>query len=327
MPAQREPRRSSARSASGPRPRSTRTTSRPRSPSRRTAVGPARPSATGLTTPSHASRDRSVLARLAVMSTEQRLALVTGATGYIGGRLVPELLAAGFRVRCLARAPAQAARPPVVRPGRGGRGRRAAPRDALTGRLDGVDVAYYLVHSLGSGAAVRAHGTGTTAPDVRAAPPGPPGVGRIVYLGGLVTPGTRTSRAHLRLPARGRRDPPAPPACRSTVLRAAMIIGSGSASFEMLRYLTERLPVMITPRWVATRDPADRHPGRAALPGRGARPAGRASAAVFDIGGPDVADLPRDDAAATPSSPACRAPDRAAAGADAVAVEPLGRAS
>ena len=92
---------------------------------------------------------------------------------------------------------------------------------------------------------------------------------------------------HLAVPARGRtrarrRRLPV------TVFRAAMIIGSGSASFEILRYLAERLPVMITPRWVAHRVPADRHPQRAALPGARASSVPETTGRTLEIGGPDV---------------------------------------
>jgi uncharacterized protein YbjT (DUF2867 family) len=178
----------------------------------------------------------------------ERLALVTGATGYIGGRLVPELLAAGFRVRVMARQPRNLAdrqwhnQVEVVA---GDAGASAS----LAGALAGVDVAYYLIHSLGTGSGFealdRAHARNFAAA-ARSA-----GVARVVYLGGLY-PDAETLSPHLQsrkevgeiLAASG---------VPTTVLRAAVIIGSGSASFEMLRYLTERLPVMLTPRWVDTR--------------------------------------------------------------------------
>ena len=211
-----------------------------------------------------------------------RLALVTGATGYIGGRLVPELLAAGFRVRCLARSPQKLrdqpwhARVEVVQ------GDASSVED-VTKAADGADVAYYLVHSLGTGkqferrdrATARAFAHGSRAAGVR----------RIVYLGGLYPEGEDLS-PHLdsrREVGEILLDSGQPTA----VLRAAMIIGSGSASFEMLRYITERLPVMITPRWVRTRiQPiAVRDVLRylvlaADLPPEVSR--------GFDIGGPDV---------------------------------------
>jgi uncharacterized protein YbjT (DUF2867 family)/uncharacterized protein YndB with AHSA1/START domain len=174
--------------------------------------------------------------------------LVTGATGYIGGRLVPHLLAAGHQVRCLARDPARLALHPwrseveVV-------AGDVLERESLTAALDGCDAAYYLVHSMDGGGDfdVRDRRAAETFRDAAAAT----GLGRIVYLGGLGAAGDSLSK-HLRsrqevgaILASG----PTP----VTELRAAVIIGSGSVSFEMLRYLTEVLPVMTTPTWVQTR--------------------------------------------------------------------------
>jgi uncharacterized protein YbjT (DUF2867 family) len=174
--------------------------------------------------------------------------LVTGATGYIGGRLVPELLDAGFRVRCMSRSPERLRDYPWA-----SRVERveadATDPEASRRALDGIEVAYYLIHALGSGRrfeeadrrAARTFAAAAAAANVR----------RIVYLGGLAPGGVALS-PHLR--SRGEvgqilLDSPVP----ATVLRAAVILGSGSASFEMLRYLTERLPVMVTPRWVHSR--------------------------------------------------------------------------
>jgi uncharacterized protein YbjT (DUF2867 family) len=215
---------------------------------------------------------------------DRGLCLVTGATGYIGGRLVPELLDAGYRVRCLARSPERLRAQPWV-------GRvevvRADVSDASAVRkaLDGVSVAYYLVHALGVGpdfAERDRRAARTFAEAARGA-----GVGRIVYLGGLGPAGGGEDLSeHLRsraevgsiLLASG---------VPTAVLRAAVVIGSGSASFEMMRYLTERLPMMITPRWVRTRtqpiavrDVLWYLVGCAALPPAVNR--------TFDIGGPDV---------------------------------------
>jgi uncharacterized protein YbjT (DUF2867 family) len=216
------------------------------------------------------------------MSTEQRLALVTGASGYIGGRLVPELLAAGFRVRCLARSPAALRDRPwhdhvEILQG------DASEIDDVTKAGQDVDVAYYLVHSLDTGRRFERRDRDTARAFARGATAA--GVGRIVYLGGLY-PDHEDLSPHLdsrREVGEILLDGGVP----AVVLRAAMIIGSGSASFEMLRYITERLPLMVTPRWVrsriqpiAVRDVL-RYLVRAAdLPAdlnRG-----------FDIGGPDV---------------------------------------
>jgi uncharacterized protein YbjT (DUF2867 family) len=209
--------------------------------------------------------------------------LVTGASGYIGGRLVPELLAAGYRVRCMARDPGKLG----DRPWSGDV--EIAVADALDGTavrraVEGIDVAYYLIHSLGTGASFEQRdrdAAGIFAAAARSA-----GVKRIVYLGGIVTGSADGLSPHLRSRAEvgeillGGGVPTA-------ALQAAVIIGSGSASFEMLRYLTERLPAMITPKWVETRiQPIAVHDvlrylvGCAALPSHVSR--------RFDIGGPDI---------------------------------------
>ncbi|MFG2944040.1 SDR family oxidoreductase [Streptomyces adustus] len=211
--------------------------------------------------------------------------LVTGATGYIGGRLVPELLDAGHRVRCLARSPERLRDHPwagdteVVR---GDVTDAASVADALRD----IDVAYYLVHALGSGKdfertdreAARVFGE-----QARAA-----GVRRIVFLGALAparVPEHELS-PHLRSRAEVGRILLAS-GVPTTVLRAAVILGSGSASFEMLRYLTERLPVMVTPSWVHTRiQPVAVRDVLRVLVGSARMPADVCRA--FDIGGPDV---------------------------------------
>ena len=175
--------------------------------------------------------------------------LVTGATGYIGGRLVPALLAAGHSVRCLARDTAR-----------------------LEGRFDGAeivqgdlfdeasvdaalrdcDVAYYLVHSMSDdrrdfaqrdreGAQIFGHAAAAA------------GTKRVIYLGGLGKDGTgkklsRHLRSRHEVGEQLRRGGVA-----VTEFRAAIIVGAGSVSFEMIRDLTERLPVMVAPKWVRTR--------------------------------------------------------------------------
>lgn len=174
--------------------------------------------------------------------------LVTGASGYIGGRLVPELLAAGHRVRCLARSPEKLRDHPWRADVSVVRGDVLSP-ETLAPALADVDVAYYLVHSMGGGADFARRdeeGARNFAAAAHAA-----GVRRIVYLGGLVPRGERLS-PHLRSRAQVGDILLASPV-PTAVLRAAVILGSGSASFEMLRHLTERLPVMTTPRWVTTR--------------------------------------------------------------------------
>ncbi len=173
--------------------------------------------------------------------------LVTGATGYIGGRLVPRLVAAGHQVRCLTRSPRRLTDVPWASDVEVVAGDLADPQ-TLPAALDGVRTAYYLVHSLGHGdfAAEDRRAAGNFAAAARAA-----GVRRIIYLGGPA-PSPRRSSPHLRS-----RDEVARILLESgvptVVLRASIIVGSGSTSFEMLRYLTERLPAMVTPRWVSNR--------------------------------------------------------------------------
>jgi uncharacterized protein YbjT (DUF2867 family) len=176
--------------------------------------------------------------------------LVTGATGYIGGRLVPRLLSRGERVRCLARDRLKLAGRPWAGDPRVEivEGDASLPAD-LERALAGCGAAYYLIHSMiAAGAAYAAHDRALArgfAVGAAAA-----GVERIIYLGGLGETGDHlsehlSSRREVEQALASTRVP-------VTVLRAAMIIGSGSASFEMLRYLVERLPVMVTPRWVTT---------------------------------------------------------------------------
>ncbi|MFE7717761.1 SDR family oxidoreductase [Nocardia rhizosphaerihabitans] len=204
-----------------------------------------------------------------------------GATGYLGGRLVPDLLDAGHTVRVLARDPGkltEAAWRDRVEVVRGDVTRVEDVRAAL----DGQEVLYYLVHSL---ARADFENVDREAASLVAAESDRAGLTRLVYLGGITPTGQKLSR-HLASRAEVgeillRAPTPA------VVLRAAVIIGSGSASFEMLRYLTERLPVMVTPRWVrsriqpiAVRDVLHYLVRAADLPGR--------VNDAFDIGGPDV---------------------------------------
>ena len=170
--------------------------------------------------------------------------LLTGASGYIGGRLVKALEEAGYALRCMARKPA------FVRP------RVAADtevveadclqRDSLASAMQKIDTAYYLVHSMGSSGSfededrVAARNFADAAKEA--------GVRRIIYLGGL-----GSSTAQLSPHLRSRQE--VAEILRSTgvpviELRASIVIGSGSLSFEMIRALVQRLPVMICPRWV-----------------------------------------------------------------------------
>lgn len=179
-----------------------------------------------------------------------QLVLVSGATGYIGGRLVPELLRAGHRVRVLARTPAKLAGEPWLGEIEVFQG-DVADGVAVARAMTGVSAAYYLVHSMGSAGDFAAHDREAAAV-FRAAADATVGLEQIVYLGGLGDEHDAELSPHLssrhevgRVLAAG--------TVPVTELRAAVIIGSGSASFEMLRNLTDVLPVMITPRWVTTR--------------------------------------------------------------------------
>ncbi len=212
--------------------------------------------------------------------TAQRC-LVMGASGYIGGRLVPELLSAGHSVRCMARRPGNLRDQPWATEVEVAEADAMAPGPTRRA-LEGIDVVYYLVHGMSGGAGFEDRDRRAAAAVASAARDA--GASRIVYLGALAPDGQLSP--HLRSRAEVADillgcDVPA------AVLRAAVIIGSGSASFEMLRYLTERLPVMVTPHWVRTRiqpiairDVLRYLVGCADLP-----PAVRRA---FDIGGPDV---------------------------------------
>jgi uncharacterized protein YbjT (DUF2867 family) len=170
--------------------------------------------------------------------------LVTGATGYIGGRLVQKLLDRGHQIRVLVRDPrriqgrrwAQAVE--VVQ------GDLSDPA-SLEGLVDGIDVAYYLVHAMYAGADF-ARTDREAAENFAAVAQALP---LLVYLGGILPDvEERTHSEHLRSRAEvGRILRERLP---TTELRAGPIIGSGSASFEMVRYLTERLPAMVAPRWI-----------------------------------------------------------------------------
>jgi len=179
--------------------------------------------------------------------TTPRRILVAGATGYVGGRLVPELLDAGHEVRVLSRSLDRARRFDWSDSVELVRGDVVDP-ESLTAAFDGCDAAYYLVHSMGTGDGFESidEQAATNFRDAAAAAH----LDRLVYLGGM---GSDTDlSAHLASRHRVG-EILASGSTPTTELRAAVIIGSGSLSFEMLRYLTEVLPVMITPRWVRTR--------------------------------------------------------------------------
>ncbi|MDO8107236.1 SDR family oxidoreductase [Isoptericola sp. b441] len=207
---------------------------------------------------------------------------VTGVTGYVGGRLVPELLAAGHAVRAVARLPGRLRDRPWY-DGVETVEADAGDLDAMRAALSGVDVAYYLIHSLAGGRRFEARDRRVARTFAQAAREA--GVRRIVYLGGL-HPDVEDLSPHME----SRKEVGEiflASGVPTTVLRAAVILGSGSASFEMMRYLTERLPAMTVPRWVdnrvqpiAIRDVLHYLVGSATMPADVNR--------SFDIGGPDV---------------------------------------
>ncbi len=179
---------------------------------------------------------------------DDQLVLVTGATGYVGGRLVPRLLDSGYRVRVLVRDPRRLQGRPWLEAVEVVKGDVLDP-GSLPAAMQDVHTAYYLIHSMeGSGDfderdqnAGRNFGLAAKAANVR----------RIIYLGGLGNPEEELSK-HLRsrqLSGDALRQGGVP----VTEFRAGVIVGSGSVSFEMIRYLTERIPMMICPRWVFTR--------------------------------------------------------------------------
>ena len=213
------------------------------------------------------------------METTQRTVLITGAAGFIGRRLTGVLLGQGYSVRCMVRrdtsdisAGAEIVQADMLQP------------LTLGPALERIDTAYYLVHAMSGGRAGFERRDRDAAENFVAAAD-KAGVRRVIYLGGLGETGDDLSE-HLRsrlevadIIKKGR--------FATTFLRAAIIVGAGGASFEMVRSLVNRLPVMITPRWVTTRcQPIAVDDVIAYLAGCLAdeRTAGR----TFDIGGPEV---------------------------------------
>ncbi len=214
------------------------------------------------------------------MQENSRSILLTGATGYVGGRLLPLLEARGLTVRCLAR------RPENLQDRRGPHTEVVAgdvlDADSLTLAMQGIDTAYYLVHSMASSGSFEEQDRLAATNFANAARDA--GVRRIVYLGGLGEDGPQLS-PHLRsrhevgkvLRQSG---------CVVIEFRASIVIGSGSLSFELVRALVQRLPVMICPKWVsvqaqpiAIEDLLDYLLAALDWPGTESR--------IFEIGGPD----------------------------------------
>lgn len=173
--------------------------------------------------------------------------LVTGATGYVGGRLVPRLLEDGHAVRCLVRDPARLKGRPWLEQVEVVKG-DVLKSDGLTSALHGIDTAYYLIHSLGGGEGYAERDLKAARDFAEAAKAA--SVKRIIYLGGLAhDDGALSEHLASRL-ATG--DALREAGVPVTEFRAGVVVGSGSLSFEMIRYLTERVPVMVCPSWVYT---------------------------------------------------------------------------
>ena len=211
-----------------------------------------------------------------------RLALVTGASGYVGGLLVGRLLTEGWQVRVLTRRRSSLEGRIWVDDVDFVEGDASDPDD-LRRALAGVDVAYYLVHSMAAGAGFAERDRTMAADFARAAEEA--SVRRTVYLGGL-HPDDEPLSPHLASRVEVGRvflDSDVPAA----VLQAAVVLGDGSISFQMLRYLTDRLPVMLAPKWlhnrvqpIAIADVLHYLIAAAGLPPEVNR--------TFDIGGPDI---------------------------------------
>lgn len=213
------------------------------------------------------------------MDPGEGIVLVTGATGFIGKRLVRHLLAEGYRIRCLVRR-ADAPLPEGVERAVGD----LLEPSGLDAAFAGIDTAYYLVHSMGGGRAGFERRDREAAENFVAAG-NRSGLRRAIYLGGLGETGDNLSEhlaSRLEVAAILQKG-----SFKTTFLRAAVIVGAGGASFEMVRSLVERLPVMITPRWVSTRcQPIA--VGDVIRYLAGSLRDERTTGETFDIGGPDI---------------------------------------
>ncbi|HWH43332.1 MAG TPA: NAD(P)H-binding protein [Thermoleophilaceae bacterium] len=209
-----------------------------------------------------------------------RRALVTGATGFVGGRLAARLAGGGWDVRCLVRSRERAAS--LERDGFDLHEGDALKPETLRGMGEGVEVAYYLIHAMGRGGDASFEEREREAAEAFARTAKDEGVGRVVYLGGL---GDSPQSKHLRSRHQTARllEAEGPPL---TYFRAGMVVGAGSESYRTLRYLVQRLPAMIAPAWLRNRtQPIGIDDVLCYL---AAAPDVEASAREVQIGGPDV---------------------------------------
>ena len=221
------------------------------------------------------------------MQTSPRI-LVTGPTGFIGKRLLYKLDEKGYRVRCMVRPPEELNlsvplknEPEVVY------GDLLDP-DSIEKALDGIDIAYYLVHSMGGKSfreMAKFEERDRTAAQNFVNAADKTGLDRIIYLGGLgetsghISPHLASRQEVGKVLSSGK--------SKATVFRAAVIIGAGGAGFEIIRYLVERLPIMLCPRWIYTQSqPIAVENVLDYLAGALETP--ETAGATFDIGGPEV---------------------------------------